>query len=119
MSFEKKIKEWVAMDNQMKLYLEKIRELRGERNDLTDLLTHYANNNNLGNAIVQISDGRLRFQHTKITNPLTFKFIEECLHDCIGDPQHVKKIITFIKEKRTTRTMPDIKRFYVKNKLNS
>ncbi len=118
MSFEEKIKEWVAMDNQMKLYLEKIRELRTQRNDLTDLLTHYAHDNNLENAIVQISDGRLRFQKTKTTNPLTFKFIEECLLDCIEDPQYVKKIIQFIKERRTTRSNPDIKRFYNKNKLN-
>ena len=118
MSFEEKIKQWVSMDNQMKLYLEKVRELRAQRNDLTDILTHYANNNNLGNAIVQISDGRLKFQHTKITNPLTFKFVEECLHDCIEDPQYVTKIIQFIKEKRTTRSVPDIKRSYAKNKLN-
>ena len=118
MSFEEKIKQLVAMDNQMKLYLEKIRELRTQRNDLTDLLTNYAHNNNLDNAIVQISDGRLKFQHTKTTNPLTFKFIEECLHDCMADPQHVKQIIKFIKERRTTRSIPDIKRFYVKHKLN-
>ena len=118
MSFENKIKAWVAMDNQMKLHLEKVRDLRSQRNDITHILTEYANNNNLGNAIIQISDGRLKFQHTKITNPLTFKFIEECLHDCIEDTEYVKKIIQFIKEKRTTRSVPDIKRFYVKNKLN-
>ncbi|GAF93567.1 unnamed protein product, partial [marine sediment metagenome] len=58
--------------------------------------------------------GRLKFQQTKITNPLTFKFVEECLHECIENTDNVKHIIKHIKEKRSIRMVPDIKRFYNK-----
>ena len=114
MSFEEHIKEWVSTDNMMKLYLEKIRGLRQRRNDITDTLVTYAAEQNLNHAIIQISDGRLKFQQTKITNPLTFKFVEECLHECIENTDNVKHIIKHIKEKRSIRMVPDIKRFYNK-----
>ena len=32
--------------------------------------------NNLHNAVIQIDDGKLKFQNMKSTPPLTFKFIE-------------------------------------------
>ena len=115
MTFEENVQEWVCTDNQIKLYLEKIRELRTKRNDITDSLLTYAENKHLVNPIIEISDGRLKFQHTKITNPLTYRFIESCLHECIGNSEHVASIIQFIKSKRSARTVPDIKRFYNKN----
>lgn len=114
MSFEGQIKEWVSTDNLIKLHLEKLRELRTKRNDITDFLVSYAADKNLDNAVVQISDGRLKFQQTKITNPLTFKFVQECLLECISNDEHVKQIIQYIKEKRSVRVVADIKRFYKK-----
>ena len=123
MSFEERIKEWVSTDNMMKLYLEKVRELRHKRNDITDALVTYAADQNLEHAVIQISDGRLKFQQTKTTAPLTFKFIEHCLHECIVNTEDsecitnqddVTQIIKYIKEKRATRIVPDIKRFYTK-----
>lgn len=114
MSFEERIKEWVSTDNMMKLYLEKIRELRHKRNDITDSLITYAADQNLEHAVIQISDGRLKFQQTKTTAPLTFKFIEQCLKDCIANDEDVDQIIKYIKEKRSIRIVPDIKRFYSK-----
>jgi len=114
MNFEENVKQWVLMDNQIKLYLEKIRELRGQRNDMSDALTTYIENKNLAHAVIQISDGRLKFQHTKITTPLTFRFIETCLLDCMENPEQVANIIKYIKSRRETRSVPDIKRFYNK-----
>ena len=116
MNFEESVKEWVSTDNLIKLHLEKIRGLRSKRNDITDTLVTYAENKNLGHPIIQISDGRLKFQYTKITNPLTFRFIENCLQDCIENTEQVGQIIQYIKSKRSTRKVSDIKRFY--NKTN-
>ena len=58
----------------------------------------------------QVSDN-----DTKITSPLTFKFIKKCLNDCISDPSDVEKIMDYIKEKRDFRYIKDIKRQYSKN----
>ena len=116
MSFEEQVKQWVVTDNQIKLYLERIKELRTQRNDMTDALTTYVKSQNLTHAVIQISDGRLKFHHTKVTNPLTFKFIESCLLECMQNAEQVKNIIKYIKSQRETRSTPDIKRFY--NKTN-
>ena len=35
MNLEEKIKEWVATDNQVKLYQQKIKELKGFRGDIS------------------------------------------------------------------------------------
>ena len=116
MTFEEGIQNWVLTDNQIKLHLERIRELRSKRNDITDSLHEYVKGKDLENATIKITDGRLKFQYSKITNPLTFRFIENCLHECLETSEHVVQIIKFIKAKRSTRLVPDIKRFY--NKIN-
>lgn len=112
MSFEESIQQWVAIDNQIKNYNIKIRELRENRNNVSDYIHSYVEQNNLGNAVIQISDGKLKFQNTKISSPLTFKFLYGCLMDKIGDEEKVKELIDYIKEKREFKYSPDIRRTY-------
>ena len=114
MTLEHQIKEWVMTDNQMKLYQEKIRELREKRSILSDNILMFADENKLENATILISDGKLRFQTIKSTNPLTFKFIRQCLDDCLADNADVEQIIAYIKKKREVQYRKDIKRFYTK-----
>jgi hypothetical protein len=113
--FSESVKEWVAADNMVRLYLDKIKELRSERNEIAEQILVYADKNNLGNAVIEISDGRLKFNNTKISSPLTFKFIKSCLKDCISNPSDVEKIMDYIREKRDFRYIKDIKRHYSKN----
>ena len=75
MNFEESIQKWVTIDNQIKNYNIKMRELRENRNNISDYIHSYAEQHNLGNAVIQISDGKLKFQNTKISSPLTFKFL--------------------------------------------
>ena len=112
MALEDHIKQWVLTDNQMKLYQEKVKDLRDQRNLLSEDILEFAKKNNLDNATIQISDGKLKFQTIKINEPLTFKFIKQCLEDCFESSKQVEQLITYIKEKRTTKYVKDIKRFY-------
>ena len=111
-SFENNIKTWVNIDNQIKSLNETARELREQRNELCEEILSYAGSNNLGNATVQISDGRLRFATSRSTAPLTLRFIQNCLEDVITDQESVGKIMKYIKSKREVRTTSDIKRYY-------
>ena len=111
-SFENNIKTWVNIDNQIKSLNEKARELREQRNELCDEILGYAGNNNLGNATVEISDGRLKFATTRSTAPLTLRFVQNCLEDVIPDTESVGKIMKYIKSKREVKTSSDIKRYY-------
>jgi hypothetical protein len=111
-SFQKNIQDWVALDNQIKTLNQQAKELRNNRNVLTNNIFTYAESNNLENAVIKISDGKLKFQNVKSTSPLTFRFIEECLNDVISNEEQVKTIIKYIKSKRETKYNYDIKRSY-------
>jgi seryl-tRNA synthetase len=111
MSFENQIQQWVSLDNQLKQLNEKTKELRDKRNILEEKITNYASSNNLSNAIVEISDGKLKFVNTKVQEPLTFKYLEKTLSEVIKNESQVKLIMEHIKQKRSAKIVPEIKRF--------
>ena len=111
MSFEKQIQQWVSVDNQLKQLNIQTKELREKRNDLEESIVTYANENNLSNATVKISDGKLKFTNARIAEPLTFKYLEKTLAEVIKSEAQVKQIMDHIKTKRTIKVVPEIKRF--------
>tara|TARA_Y100000814_G_C12203723_1_gene358888 strand:- start:333 stop:674 length:342 start_codon:yes stop_codon:yes gene_type:complete len=112
MSFESNIKDWVSIDNQIKLLNDKVRELRLQRTEASDEILHYVETNNLSNATIQISDGRLKFSETKHTAPLTLKYINDCLVRCLTDTEKIAQIMHHIKTSREIKMINDIKRTY-------
>ena len=111
MSFENQIQQWVSLDNQLKQLNEKVKDLRDKRNNLEENITSYASENNLSNATVKISDGRLKFTNTKVQEPLTFKYLEKTLGEVIKNESQVKLIVEHLKQKRAVKIVPEIKRF--------
>jgi hypothetical protein len=111
MSFENQIAQWVSIDNQLKIANEQIKTLRDKRNTLSENITKYAANNNLSNATVQISDGRLKFANTRVPEPLTFKYLERALGEVIKNESQVSLIMKHLKEKRNIKNIQEIKRF--------
>ena len=111
MSFENNIKQWVQLDNQIKELNERTKELREKRNLLEQNITTYASSNNLSNSTVQISDGKLKFINTRVPEPITFKYLEKRLGEIIKNESQIKVIIDYIRQKRTIKVVPEIKRF--------
>jgi hypothetical protein len=111
MSFENQIQQWVSIDNQLKQLNEKVKELRDKRNNLEDNITTYASENNLSNATVKISDGRLKFTNTKVQEPLTFKYLERTLGEVIKNESQLKLILDHLRQNRAVKIVPEIKRF--------
>lgn len=112
MSFEEHIKHWVSLDNKIRDLNTQVKELRSKRTSLTDKINSYVNENDLNKAIINISDGKLKFQNVKTQQPLTLKFIKQCLDDCIKDENDVDMIIKYIKSQRETKVTEEIKRYY-------
>ena len=110
--FERNIQKWVTVDNQLKIINEKAKELRDEKNDLLEDINVYIETNKLTNASIDISDGKLKFAQSKITQPLTLKFIENCLSNIINDQRQVTQIMKYIKDKREKKDVSEIKRYY-------
>ncbi len=115
MSFEESIQKWVSLDNQLRSLYDKTKQLREDKNNIEDGIIKYVDTHNLQNSLVKISDGKLKFTTVKQTNPLTLKYVDECLGKCIKNPEQVKLIMNYIKESRNYKNVPDIKRFYSNN----
>ena len=110
--FQQNIQSWVQIDNQIKKASANLSQLRERRNNIQDHITSYAEENQLDNAIIEISDGSLRFNNYKQSSPLTFKYIQKCLNECISDEDTVDKLMNYIKEKREVKYQNGIKRSY-------
>jgi len=111
MSFEENIKKWVSLDNQLKTINEKVKQLRDDKNSTEEFIMNYVEENEIKNATINISDGKLRFTNTKQTPPLTLKYVEECLMKCIGNEAQVNQVMKVIKESREVKYSMDIKRY--------
>jgi hypothetical protein len=112
MSFENNIQQWVLLDNQIKLFSEKLKELREKRNSLSENIHNHVNSNHLSNSTVQISDGKIKFVNTRVAEPLTFRYLEKTLNEIIKNEAQVKTILEHIKQKREIKTVSEIRRFY-------
>jgi len=111
MSFENKIQQWVQIDNQLKKLNEEIKQLRDQRNSLETNLTTYAKTNNISDKTIKIDNDKLKFVDTKVAEPLTFKYLEKTLGEIIKNETQVQLIMEHIKQKRTVKVVPEIKRF--------
>ena len=110
MSFEDNIKKWVQLDNQIKLYNDRIKSLREQKSEITESLFLQAQENDYENAVIQITDGKLKFSNTKVQTPLTFKYIEEILSSTVANPKAREEIIKRLKDSREVKYTQEIKR---------
>jgi hypothetical protein len=111
-TLEKKIQKWVELDDEIKVANEEIKDIRTERSIINEEIVEIIQERNLLKATVNISDGKLRFVTTKQTAPLTLTYIEKCLKEIITNETQVETIMSYIKNKRETKTTTEIKRVY-------
>jgi ferritin len=112
MSFEQQIQQWIAIDNQIKILNDKMKELRNKKNNISEQINTHIETSQLSDASIKISDGQLKFIKVKETQQLTFKYLETCLSEIIKNEDQVKKIVDYIKNKREVKYVPEIKRLY-------
>ena len=110
MSFENQVQQWVSLDNQLKIYSEKIKELRDKKNSITENIQQHVKTNKLSQSTIQISDGKLKFVETRVSEPLTFKYLENTLSEIIKNENQVKILMDYIKQKRSYKEIQEIKR---------
>lgn len=110
--FQEQIKHWVKIDNQIREANENLKTLRSERTNLTNNIHEYLEENDMKNTVVQISDGKLKFQRVKTTAPLTLRYVQDCLNACIEDKQQIDEIMEYIRTNRPEKFVDDIKRSY-------
>jgi hypothetical protein len=110
--FIKAVKHWVSLDNQLRIFNERIREAREAKSILTQQIYQYTEDNNFTNPSIEISDGELIVCDKREYSSLSFSYIDKCLTKLIKEPVHVDKIIHALKENREQYVVPDIRRIY-------
>lgn len=107
--FIEKIQKWAKLDTQLKMINEKIKDIRDMKNNLTDDICEYVENNNV-NAKINIGDGQLIISEKKIYSPLSYAYIEECLEKIIDDEEHIDFIINYLRDNREVEIVKEIRR---------
>jgi len=110
MSLEENVKLWVALDNNIKQLNDQIKLLKNEKLSHNKNILQYISSNNLDNVTIKISNGKLKFADVNYPQPLTYKFLFNCLNQFLNDDEEVLKIIKFIKSEREIKTIKEIKR---------
>jgi len=113
MNFDAKVQQWVQIDNELKKLSDHVKKLREHRNDLELQLTNYAKNNHMINSTIQLNQDKLKFVDTKVPEPLTFRYLEKTLGEIIKDESKVQLIMERLKQKRSVKIVPEIKRFSI------
>ena len=99
--FKNNIKEWVALDNKHKQINENSKIIREQKHRLLEQINYHVSEKQLNNAVVKISDGKLKFTSVKYTKPLTLRYIVECLQSVIKtNDTLIEEIIRYIKDNR-------------------
>ena len=109
-SLEENIKKWVLLDNNIKALNEQIKKIKEEKYIYNEVILEYISRKELDNVTIKISDGKLKFVDTNYSQPLTYKYIQECLNKYYRDENKVTEIINFIKSERNIKTVREIKR---------
>ena len=113
MTLEENIKNWIKLDNEIKQLSTELKKLKTQKESYNQDILEHIKENKLEHAVVKIGDGKLKFIDANYPQPLTYKFISECLCDYFEDDREiVMEIIYHIKSKRNIKTTKEIKRYY-------
>ena len=107
--FTEFIQKWVTADSQLKMLNEKTKQIRDIKQQLTEHICTYVDENNI-NKKIQISDGELRIYEKNEYSTLTFSYLEDCLEKIIQNREHVDYILQYVRDNRETETIFDIRR---------
>ena len=112
MTLQDNIKEWIKIDNEITSLNSRIKELRDSKKPLQCCIVEHIETEELFDAVVKISDGRLKFVQQRQSAPLTLRYVEQCLKEKIENEDTVENIMTHIKNSRENKQTTAIKRFY-------
>jgi len=107
--FYDNIKYWNNINNKIESLQNDLNNLKIKKNTVKNNIISYVQDNNLNNAVIKIDNNQLRFISCKTFQPLTYKFLKQCLTDCITNNDQVDLLFEYIKQQRSINEYLDIK----------
>lgn len=111
-AFSDMIRKWTAADTQIRNLNNQLRDLRLSRDQLTTGVCDYMKTKGLDKRKIEISDSTLSYYEKTETSSLSYTYLEKRLGEIIPDKDQVEQIITYLKDKRETKKVPDLRRVY-------
>jgi hypothetical protein len=108
--FQNDLKNWYILDNKFRDLSLQLNIIKNEKNEIKNKITEFIQINNLEKKSIKIDNTQFRFVNQKQIQPLTFKFLKECLDDCIQNSEQVDQLIDYIKSKREIKEFLDLKK---------
>ena len=108
--FQNDLKNWYILDNKFRDLSLQLNIIKNEKNEIKNKITEFIQSNNLEKKSIKIDNTQFRFVNQKQIQPLTFKFLKECLDDCIQNSEQVDQLIDYIKSKREIKEFLDLKK---------
>ena len=109
--FTTNIKQWIDIDTKIQTLNEDLKKLRETRNSTGTFITKYIEAHNLMKTKFTLNNGYIKYSKTNQSNPLTFKYIFECLKQYFNDEELATNVCEFIKNNRHTTLTTSIKRY--------
>ena len=109
------IRKYVHYDNLAATFFKQTQQARSVRDDYEKRIIEELKNKNMQNAVIQIVGGKLKIVEEKHGTPLSFKNLEESLHDYYFHKKRVdetSEVIKYIKSKRTFETTSKLKKIH-------
>ena len=111
-AFSDMIRKWTAADTQIRNLNNQLRDLRSSRDSITTEVCDYMKTKGLDKRKIEISDSTLSYYEKTETSSLSYSYLEKRLVEIIPDKDQVEQIITYLKDKRETKKVPDLRRVY-------
>lgn len=94
------IKLWLQYENNIKIINDKLKIIKGHKNDAEDNIVRILTSNNLTNKKIKINNSYITCQYNYQNPSLSYKFLESTLTEYFNNDEESKKICDFIKSKR-------------------
>ena len=98
--FTEGIKKWVMLEKKItnikEEYNLKLKDYKDKKDNLENELTKFMKENELTDSIIKLPDGKIKYNETNISQPITYKFLKEIFTsdaDMIPDYENKKLII--------------------------
>ena len=107
------IRNYVHYDNLVTNFQKQTQNARIVRDDFETRIINDLKKNNMENAIIQIVGGKLKVVEENHTSPLSFKSLEESLHQYYKDKKQTddtSNVIKFVKEHREVEVVSKLKK---------
>ena len=107
------IRNYVHYDNLVSNFQKQTQNARIVRDDFENRIINELKKNNMENAIIQIVGGKLKVVEEKHTSPLSFKSLEESLHQYYQSKKQIDDtsgILKFVKEHRDVEIVSKLKK---------